>query len=95
MYVFEVRNAELIESITKQTAEQGITQAAIVAIDSHLYRVHINTSFARAYLIHSEHHVAVPAHGQIVCEQIPDEGPPGRRRINTTRVAPPDLLAKV
>jgi hypothetical protein len=40
MHVIEVRNAELIESITKQAAEQGITQAASVAligaIDSHL-----------------------------------------------------------
>jgi hypothetical protein len=93
MHVIEVRNAELIESITKQAAQQGITQAAIGAIDSHLYKVHINTSFARAYLIPSEHHVALPAHEQIASEQIPDEGPPGRRRINATRVAPPDLLA--
>jgi hypothetical protein len=32
MYVFEIRNAELIGSITKQTAGQGITYAAIVAL---------------------------------------------------------------
>jgi hypothetical protein len=32
MYVFEVRNAELIESLTKQAAEQNITYAAIVAL---------------------------------------------------------------
>ena len=32
MYVLEVRNAELIESLTKQAAEQGITYAAIVAL---------------------------------------------------------------
>ena len=32
MHVFEVRNAELIESITQQAAEHGITYAAIVAL---------------------------------------------------------------
>ncbi len=32
MHVLEVRNAELIESITKQAAEHGITDAAIVAL---------------------------------------------------------------
>jgi uncharacterized protein len=32
MYVLEVRNAELMESITKQAAEQGIAYAAIVAL---------------------------------------------------------------
>ena len=32
MHVIEVRNAELIESITKQAAERGITYAAIVAL---------------------------------------------------------------
>ena len=32
MQVLEVRNGELIESITRQAAEQGITQAAIVAL---------------------------------------------------------------
>jgi hypothetical protein len=31
MQVLEVRNAELTESITQQAAEQGITDAAIVA----------------------------------------------------------------
>jgi hypothetical protein len=30
MHVFEVRNAELLESITQQAAEHGITYAAIV-----------------------------------------------------------------
>jgi predicted DNA-binding protein with PD1-like motif len=30
--VLEVRNAELMESITKQAAEQGITYGAIVAL---------------------------------------------------------------
>jgi ribosomal protein S12 methylthiotransferase accessory factor YcaO len=32
MHVLEVRNAELMESITRQAAEQGITDAAIVAL---------------------------------------------------------------
>jgi uncharacterized protein len=32
MQVLEVRNGELIESITRQAAEQGITHAAIVAL---------------------------------------------------------------
>jgi predicted DNA-binding protein with PD1-like motif len=32
MHVFEVRSAELLESITQQAAEHGITYAAIVAL---------------------------------------------------------------
>jgi uncharacterized protein len=32
MHVLEVRNAELIESITQQAAERGITDAAIVTL---------------------------------------------------------------
>jgi predicted DNA-binding protein with PD1-like motif len=32
LHVLEVRNAELMESITKQAAEHGITDAAIVAL---------------------------------------------------------------
>ena len=150
MHVFEVRNAELMESLTQQCAEQGITYAAIVAligaIDSftvstnpagdptahtyssyplpaemtatgeivdgkphihavmavqgdrtiggHLHTAHLGTSFARAYVIPSEHHVAVPAHEQIVFEQFPDEAAPvGRGRLNDTRVGAPHLLA--
>ena len=144
MYVFEVRNAELIESLTKQAAEQGIAYAAIVslfgAIDSftvstnpagdatahtrssyplpaemtatgeivggkphihavmavqgdrtiggHLHKAHIHTSFARAYVIPCNHHVDVPPDEQLVFEQLPDEGPTSRGRINDTRVAP-------
>jgi predicted DNA-binding protein with PD1-like motif len=132
-YVLEVRNAELIASITKQAAEHGITYAAIVAligavdsiavstnpaddptahtssayslpaemtatgeivdgkphihavmavqgdrtIGGHLHKAQIGTSFARAYVIPSEHHVAVPDDEQIVFEQIPDDGSPG------------------
>ena len=150
MHVFEVRNAELIESLTQQCAEQGITYAAIVAligaIDSftvstnpagdptahtyssyplpaemtatgeivggkphihavmavqgdrtiggHLHTAHLGTSFARAYVIPSEHHVAVPAHERIVFEQFPDEAAPvGRGRLNDTRVGAPHPVA--
>jgi uncharacterized protein len=146
VFVIEVRNAELIESITKQAAERGITCAAIVAligaidsftvstnpagdatahtitsyplpaemtatgeivdgkphihavmavqgdraISGHLHQAHISTSFARAYVIASEHQVAVPAHEQVVFAQFPDKGAPaGRGRINDTRVAAP------
>jgi uncharacterized protein len=145
MHVIEVRNAELMESLTKQAAEQGITYAAIVAligavdsftvsttpagdptshtfshyplpaemtatgeivdgkphihavmavqgdrtIGGHLHTAQLGTSFARAYVIASEHHVAVPAHDQIAFEQFPDQGAPrGRGRITDTRVAP-------
>jgi uncharacterized protein len=144
MHVFEVRNAELLESITQQAAEHGIIYAAIVAligavdsftvstnpagdptahtyshyplpaemtatgeivdgkphihavmavqgdraIGGHLHTAHLGTSFARAYVIPSEHHVAVAAHEQIVFEQFPDkDAPAGRGRLNDTRVA--------
>jgi uncharacterized protein len=139
MHVFEVRNAELMESITKQAAEQGIAYAAIVAIDSftvstnpagdptahtysnyplpaemtatgeivdgkphihavmavqgdrtiggHLHKAYLGTSFARAYVIPSEHHVAIPANENIVFDPSSD-GLPGRGRINDTRVTP-------
>jgi predicted DNA-binding protein with PD1-like motif len=144
MYVLEVRNAELMESLTKQAAELGITYAAIVtligAIDSftvstnpaddptahtystyplpaemsatgeivdgkphihavmavqgdrtiggHLHRAQIDTSFARAYVIPSEHRVAVSADENIVFEETPD-GPSDLGRINDTRVSRP------
>ena len=150
MYVLEVRNAELIESLTKQAAAQRITYAAIVAligavdsftvstnpagdptahtysnyplpaemtatgeivdgkphihavmavqgdrtIGGHLHTAHLGTSFARAYVIPSDHHVAVPAHEQIVFERFPDDGAPaGRGRLNDTRVALPPPVA--
>jgi len=150
VFVFEVRNAELIESLTEQAADRGVTYAAIVAligavdsftvstnpagdatahtitsyplpaemtatgeivdgkphvhammavqgdraIGGHLHTAHLGTSFARAYVIPSEHHVDVPAHEQIVFEQFPDEGAPaGRGRLNDTRVTVPHPLA--
>jgi predicted DNA-binding protein with PD1-like motif len=145
MQVLEVRNAELIESITEQAAEQRITYAAIVAligavdsftlstnpagdptahtyssyplpaemtatgeiidgkphihavmavqgdrtIGGHLHKAQIDTFFARAYVIPTEHHIALRTSEQIVVEQIPDDGPPGRGRINDTRVTLP------
>jgi predicted DNA-binding protein with PD1-like motif len=141
MHVLEVRNAELMESLTRQAAERGITYAAIVAligaIDSftvstnpaedptahtyssyplpaemtatgeivdgkphihavmavqgdrtiggHLHKAQIGTSFARAYVIPSEHHVAVPDDEQIVFAEAP-HGSTDRGRINDTRV---------
>jgi uncharacterized protein len=150
VFVFEVRNAELIASLTEQAAERGIIYAAIVAligavdsftvstnpagdatahtitsyplpaemtatgeivdgkphvhavmavqgdraIGGHLHTAHLGTSFARAYVIPSEHHVDVPAHEQIVFEQFPDEGAPvGRGRLNDTRVTVPRPVA--
>jgi hypothetical protein len=64
------------------------------AIGGHLHTAHLGTSFARAYVIPSEHHVDVPAHEQIVFEQFPDEGAPaGRGRLNDTRVTVPHALA--
>jgi predicted DNA-binding protein with PD1-like motif len=145
MHVLEIRNAELIESITKQAAEQGITNAAIVtligaadsftvstnpagdatghtitsyplpaemtatgeiidgkphihavmavqgdrAVAGHLHKAQIGTWFARAYVIPSEHHVALRANEQIVVEEIPGDGPPGRGRLIDTRVRLP------
>jgi hypothetical protein len=143
MFVLEVRNAELMDSLTQQAAELGITNAAIVAligaIDSftvstnpvadptahtyseyplpaemtatgefvagkphihavmavqgdrtiggHLHRAYLGTSFARAYVIPSEHPVAVPAGEEIVFAAAPD-GPAERGRLNDTRVSP-------
>ena len=64
------------------------------AIGGHLHTAHLGTSFARAYVIPSEHHVAVPAHEQIVFEQFRDEDAPvGRGRLNDTRVAAPHPAA--
>jgi uncharacterized protein len=142
--VLEVRNAELMESITKQAAEQGISDGAIVAligaIDSftvstppigdptahtyssyplpaemtatgeivdgkphihavmavqgdrtiggHLHKAQLGASFARAYVIPSEHHVAILDTEQIVFAQAP-EAPADRGRITDTRVSLP------
>ena len=144
MFVFEVRNAELIASLTEQAAERGIIYAAIVAligavdsftvstnpagdatahtitsyplpaemtatgeivdgkphihavmavqgdraIGGHLHTAHLGTSFARAYVIPSGHHVAVQDNEAIVFAAAPDS-PADRGRLTDTRVALP------
>jgi predicted DNA-binding protein with PD1-like motif len=141
MIVLEVRNAELMESITKQAADRGITHAAIVAligavdsftvsttpaedptahtysnyplpaemtgsgeivegkphihavmavqgdraIGGHLHRARLGTSFARAYVIPSEEHVAILETERIAFAEAPDS-PADRGRITDTRV---------
>jgi hypothetical protein len=59
--VLEVRNAELIRSLTEQAA----------------------------HVIPSEHPIALAAGEQVVVKEFPDDGPPGRGRINDTRAAFP------
>jgi hypothetical protein len=75
MQVLEVRNGELIGSIIRQAAEQGITHVAIVAL--------------RAYVIPTEHPIALAAGEQVVVEEFPDDGLAGRGRVNHTRVTSP------
>jgi uncharacterized protein len=145
MQILEVRNAELIESLTEQAAEHGITDAAIVtligaadsftvstppagdptahtitsyplpaemtatgeiidgkphihavmavqgdrAVAGHLIQAHFGTSFAHAYVIPSEQHVALRADEGVVLEYFAGDGPAGRGRIIDQRVAPP------
>ncbi len=145
MQVLEVRNAELIESLTEQAAEHGITDAAIVtligaadsftvstppagdptahtitsyplpaemtaigeiidgkphihavmaiqgdrAVAGHLIQAHFGTSFAHAYVIPSEQHIALRANEGVVLEYFAGNGPAGRGRIIDQRVAPP------
>jgi uncharacterized protein len=147
--VLEVRNAELMESITRQAAEHGIAYGAIVAligaIDSftvsttpaadptahtyssypwpaemtatgeivdgkphihavmavqgdrtiggHLHRAQLGTSFARAYVIPSECHVAILDHDQIAFAEAP-EAPADRGRITDTRVSLPSPVPR-
>jgi hypothetical protein len=75
MHVLEVRNAELIASIT------------YAAIGGTYIRPTSAPRSPAPYVIPSNHHVAVPPHEQIVFEQFPDEdAPQGRGRINDTRV---------
>jgi hypothetical protein len=141
MQVLEVRNAELIRSLTEQAAKQGITDAAIVAligavddftvsttpaedptshnitsyplpaemtatgefiggkphihavmgvqgdraIAGHLIKARLGTSFARAFVIPTEQPIALLANEDVVVEEFPDAGPPGRGRINDSR----------
>jgi hypothetical protein len=69
------------------------TSTAVMAVQGdrtiggHLHTAQLGTSFVRAYAIPFNHHVAVPAHEQIVFERFPDEDAPGGRgRHNDTRV---------
>jgi uncharacterized protein len=145
MQILEVRNAELIESLTEQAAEHGITDAAIVtligaadsftvstppagdptahtitsyplpaemtatgeiingkphihavmaiqgdrAVAGHLIQAHFGTSFAHAYVIPSEQHIALRANEGVVLEYFAGDGPVGRGRIIEQRVVPP------
>jgi uncharacterized protein len=145
MQILEVRNAELIESLTQQAAEHGIADAAIVtligaadsftvstppagdptahtitsyplpaemtatgeiidgkphihavmaiqgdrAVAGHLIQAHFGTSFAHAYVIPSEQHVALRANEGVVLEYFAGDGPAGRGRIIDQRVGPP------
>ena len=88
MQVLEVRNAELIESPTRQAAEHGITDAAIVALigaaDS--FTVSTPPSCAHAYMIPSEQHIALHANDAVVLEYFAGDGPPGRGRVIDQRV---------
>ena len=59
MYVFEVRNAELIESITKQAAGQGITNAAIVALIGAVDSFTVSTNPADDPTVHT--HFRLPS----------------------------------
>lgn len=57
-------------------------------IGGHLHKAQLGASFARAYVIPSEHHVAIPDNEQIVFAKAP-EAPADRGRISDTRVALP------
>jgi predicted DNA-binding protein with PD1-like motif len=57
-------------------------------IGGHLHRARLDTSFARAYVIPSEHRVPVPPNENIVFAPT-GEGPSERGRINDTRVSHP------
>ena len=58
------------------------------SIGGHLHKAQPGASFARAYVIPSEHHVAIPDTEQIVFAQAP-EAPADRGRITETRVSLP------
>ncbi|MEV0679644.1 hypothetical protein AB0I60_24275 [Actinosynnema sp. NPDC050436] len=54
MFVLEVANDELMESLTRQAKERGIINAAIVSligVAGHLHHARIGTWFARAHVI--------------------------------------------
>ena len=57
-------------------------------IGGHLHKAQLGTFFARAYVIPSEHHVAIPDTEQIVFAEAP-QVPADRGRITGTRVSLP------
>jgi uncharacterized protein len=61
MHMLEVRNAELIESITKQAAEQGITYAAIVALIGAVDSFTVSTNPAGDPTAHTYSAYSLPA----------------------------------
>ena len=61
MHVLEVRNAELIESITKQAAGQGITYAAIVALIGAVHSFTVSTNPAGDPTAHTHSASPLPA----------------------------------
>ena len=61
MYVLEVRNAELIESLTRQAAELGITNAAIVALIGAIDSFTVSTNPAGDATAHTYSSYPLPA----------------------------------
>ena len=61
MHVLEVRNAELMESLTKQAAELGITYAAIVALIAAVDSFTVSTNPAGDATAHTYSHYPLPA----------------------------------
>jgi predicted DNA-binding protein with PD1-like motif len=61
VHVIEVRNAELMESITKQAAERGITYAAIVALIGAIDSFTVSTNPAGDATAHTYSSYALPA----------------------------------
>jgi uncharacterized protein len=70
MHVLEVRNAELIESLTRQAAELGITNAAIVALIGAIDGFTVSTNPAGDATAHTYSSYPLPAemtgNGEIV-----------------------------
>jgi uncharacterized protein len=59
------------------------------AVAGHLVKAHIGIFFAHAYVIPTEHHIALRANEQVVTEYFAGDGPPGRGRVVDQRVALP------
>jgi hypothetical protein len=58
------------------------------AVAGHLIQAHFGTSFAHAYVIPSEQHIALRANKGVVLKYFAGDGPAGRGRIIDQRVAP-------